>query len=212
MDHLNKANLTLIRRDAIIHELYFAVNAFEKKLTLFSNQMKERKLQHFPTLNSLTISVIEAEKYIKKLTDLQSEFLRRFTDFKKIQLELMILSNPFTVNVEHVPSNIQLELIELQSTNVLKDSFKPENVILFFKSLSNDLYPNLKDFAKSMLVMFASTYVCEQTFSIMKHNKSDLRSQMTDEHLAAVLRIATTNMQPNFDKLVYDFKQLHFSH
>jgi len=84
MDHLKKLNLTMIRRDAIIHELYFAVNAFEKKLTLFSNQMKERKIQHFPTLNSLTITVIEAEKYTKKLSDLQSKFSRRFTDFKKI--------------------------------------------------------------------------------------------------------------------------------
>ena len=51
-----------------------------------------------------------------------------------------------------------------------------------------------------------------EDFSIMKQSKSDLRSQMTGQNLAAVLRIATSIMQPDFDRLVSDFKQLHVSH
>src|SRR5215813_12698010 len=115
--------------------------------------------------------------------------------------------------MESAPVSLQLELIDLQSNTVLKDLFNPGiNIFQFFKSLNQDMFPNLKGFVKEMLVMFASTYVREQTFSVMKKSKSDLSSRMTDEHLAAVPRIATSKMQPDFDRLVSDFKQLHVSH
>ena len=171
------------------------------------NSSEGKKLQHFPTLNSLSVGAHEAETYSKKLSDLRAEFLRRFKDFRKLESKFKILSSPFTVDVESAPVSLQLELIDLQSNTVLKDLFNPGvNIFQFFKSLNQDMFPNLKGFVKEMLVMFASTYVCEQTFSIMKQSKSDLRSRMTDEHLAAVLRIATSKMQPDFDR------QLHFSH
>lgn len=50
--------------------------------------------------------------------------------------------------------------------------------------------------------MFGSTYICEQTFSVMNLNKSKLRSKLTDKHLESVLRISTTNINPNIPKLV----------
>ena len=52
-----------------------------------------------------------------------------------------------------------------------------------------------------MLVLFGSTYVCEQTFSVMKINKAHHRSKLTDQHLRSVLRIATTKLTPDFDAL-----------
>jgi len=38
---------------------------------------------------------------------------------------------------------------------------------------------------------FASTYCCEQAFSIMKISKSRLRTRVTDGHLDAAMCIAT---------------------
>jgi len=44
--------------------------------------------------------------------------------------------------------------------------------------------------------------VCEQFFSSMKINKSDLRSRLTDEHLRATMRLATArDVKPNLDFL-----------
>lgn len=212
MDHMNNLNVTLQGKNVIVHEIYFAVQAFKRKLDLFSTQLKERKFQHFPTLNTMTIGVCEARKYSKKVSDLRVEFSRRFGDFRRLENKLKILANPFTVDVESAPDNLQLELIDLQCKSVLKDSFNPENVVQFFKSLSKSMFPNLRNFAKEMVVMFASTYVCEQTFSIMKQSKSDLRSRMTDEHLAAVLRIFTSETRPDFENLVKECKQHQFSH
>lgn len=50
--------------------------------------------------------------------------------------------------------------------------------------------------------MFGSTYICEQTFSIMNINKSKLRSRLTDKNLEAILKISTSSIEPNIPKLV----------
>ena len=63
-----------------------------------------------------------------------------------------------------------------------------------------------------MFVLFGSTYICEQTFSIMKFTKSRYRSSLTDDHLSAVLRISTSDIQPDFDALVKAQQRLDFSH
>ena len=55
--------------------------------------------------------------------------------------------------------------------------------------------------AQRMLVLFGSTDICEQTFSLMNFNKSNHRSQLTDAHLKSVLRIATPKLTPDFDTL-----------
>ena len=60
-----------------------------------------------------------------------------------------------------------------------------------------------------MFVLFASTYICEQTFFIMKVNKSKNRSLLIDPNLQSVLRIGTRNSTPNFNKLVNDCSQMH---
>jgi len=62
-------------------------------------------------------------------------------------------------------------------------------------------FSNIRQMAQKMLVLFGSTYVCEQTFSVMNINKTRHRAQLTDEHLSAVLRIAKTKMAPNLDAL-----------
>jgi hypothetical protein len=41
----------------------------------------------------------------------------------------------------------------------------------FFGLFSQSKYSNLKDFGRKMFSIFASTYICEQTFSLMKRNK-----------------------------------------
>lgn len=48
-----------------------------------------------------------------------------------------------------------------------------------------------------------------KTFSMMNNNKASHRSQLTDEHLRSVLRIATTKLTPNFAK---KGDQQHCSH
>ena len=66
--------------------------------------------------------------------------------------------------------------------------------------------------AQKMLVLFGSAYTCEQTFSVMRLIKPKYRSSVTDDHLSAVLRISTSDIQPDFDTLVKVQQRLYFSH
>ncbi|GBO22544.1 hypothetical protein AVEN_87396-1 [Araneus ventricosus] len=76
------------------------------------------------------------------LKKLHFEFERRFQDFSAIQTELDIFTMPFNVNCEAVRSDLQLELIELQSNNHLKQSFLNMPKLEFYKSLSKFLINN----------------------------------------------------------------------
>ena len=108
---------------------------------------------------------------------------------------------PYSLDVESASADIQLELIDLQADISLKESFKEINLIQFYASLSEDKFGHLKRFARKMCVFFASTYICEQTFSCMNFNKSKNRSSLTDTNLHAILRTATSIMTPEYTKL-----------
>ena len=82
----------------------------------------------------------------------------------------------------------------------------------FYASLSTEKFGHLKKFARKMYVFFASTYICEQNFSCMTINKSKNRSLITDSNLHSVLRITTSNLTPDYAKLVQDTGQMHKSH
>ncbi|CAG4990642.1 unnamed protein product [Parnassius apollo] len=99
------------------------------------------------------------------LIQLQSQFSDRFGDFEKVSSKLKVFANPFSCDIEEVPSNLQMNMIDLQSNDVLKSTFY-----------------ELKD-----LVEF--------------YEKNKCASRLTDEHLRAILRIATTNMTTNIQEI-----------
>ncbi|KAK0141205.1 SCAN domain-containing protein 3 [Merluccius polli] len=62
-------------------------------------------------------------------------------------------------------------------------------------------YPNVKQAALKLLSMFGSTYVCESLFSTLELVKSKHRSALTDTHVKELLRVATTEYEPDLRKI-----------
>jgi hypothetical protein len=60
--------------------------------------------------------------------------------------------------------------------------------------------------------MFASSYLCEQVFSGMKLRKSSVRNRLTDGHLASLLRVTASQLEPEYEKLLDTQSQFHLSH
>jgi 17beta-estradiol 17-dehydrogenase/3beta-hydroxysteroid 3-dehydrogenase/mitotic-spindle organizing protein 1 len=121
-----------------------------------------------------------ADKYIHLVSNLKDEFSRRFLDFYLLEKDFALLTMPFSIDVSDVPVQLQIELIDMQSDISLKEKFKESELLQFWSSLKNDKFLNLKNFARKMFTIFASTFICEQTFSTMNINKSKYRSQLTD--------------------------------
>lgn len=145
---------------------------------------------------------------------LKQQFQQRFSDFDIHAKEISIFENPFNCAVEELPANLQLEVINLQCDERLKAKYNEKDVDLidFYKNLPNNQYENLKSFARQFISIFSSTYLCEKTFSTMKYVKFRYRSALTDENLQSILKIGTTNFEPEINELVSNIKQFHLSH
>ncbi|QQP49983.1 General transcription factor II-I repeat domain-containing protein 2-like, partial [Caligus rogercresseyi] len=59
-------------------------------------------------------------------------------------------------------------------------------------------YSTLQRVSVAVLTMFGSTYACEQSFSHLKHIKTNLRSRLTDESLNACMKLNLTAYQPDY--------------
>lgn len=203
---LNQLNKRLQGKNKLICEMFSDVKSFEMKLTLFIKHIDERKLDHFPNCKKAVEEAGESfgwqnTKMKNVLIQLQTEFENRFADFKKISLNMEIFQNPFAVDIDVVPSNLQMNIVDLQSNTSLKTEFKESaNLVYFYKSLGFN-FKELKKFAQQMITMFGSTYLCEQTFSILNYRKNRYCSRLTDEHLEAILRVSTSKMEADIKKL-----------
>ena len=181
-------------------------------MKLFSRQLSQNITTHFPTLETMAPQMMSTEKYTNMISALDNEFARSFADFQKLDVEFDILSSPFTTDIEKVPDTIQLELIDLQCDSTLKEKFQSESIDKFYASLNESKFGNLRKMAMKLLVLFGSIYICEQTFSTMNINKTNLRSNLTDVHVQSLLRISTSDMQPEFKQLVDNFDRPQMSH
>ena len=81
----------------------------------------------------------------------------------------------------------------------------------FWKLVSNDKFPILKDFALKMHSMFGSTYVCESTFSTMKLVKSRNKNRMPNQTLNNCLRLSTTSIDIDIETIASEKPQTHAS-
>ena len=125
---------------------------------------------------------------------------------------MKLFSSPFTVDPISVPEQLQLELIEMQCDHALSGQYQLLSLLDFYRKLDKGKYPHMRTFAKRMLSLFGSTYICEQTFSVMNLNKTRVRSRLTDPHLLDILRISTTALKPDLACVLQSRSQFHPSH
>ena len=59
--------------------------------------------------------------------------------------------------------------------------------------------------------MFATTYICEQTFSFLNLNKNKFRSSLLDDNLENILRTGISNIVPDYNLLTNE-KKCNISH
>uniref|UniRef100_A0A8K9Y6G0 SPIN-DOC-like zinc-finger domain-containing protein n=1 Tax=Oncorhynchus mykiss TaxID=8022 RepID=A0A8K9Y6G0_ONCMY len=204
--HLNAINLQLQGRDRVISDMHSTVKAFKTKLTLWETQMRKENLSHFPSCQTmkekLSTSAFPSTQLADKIGMLAADFRRRFADFEAQKSRLELLGNPFAVDVESSPPNLQMELIDLQCNDALRAKYAAVGAAEFARFLPGTM-PQLRIQAAQTLSMFGSTYLCEQLFSLMNLNKTSHRSRLTAEHLHSILRISSAqSLTPNIDELV----------
>ena len=131
-------------------------------------------------------------KYANEIKKFITAFDSRFSELAKYDKIFEIFSSPFHVDVNSVPENLQMELIELQCNNEMKQLYASTSKINFNNTyITSERYSNLRYFAQRVVSAFGSTYVCEIFYSKMKFTKSSSRASLTDANLENQLRCRT---------------------
>ena len=228
--HLNELNTNLQGKDAVVSQLYAHIKAFGNKLKLFDRHLSqtEPNTEHFHALREVQdnfprenlgakdmrkyAAAKDMRKYTAAIASLSEEFGGRFRDFYAMDKDMQLFSSPFSVDADTVPHQLQLELIELQCDDQQRGRQQHLSLVEFYRQLDKGKYPQTRLFAKRMLSLFGSTYLCEQTFSIMNLNKTRVRSRLTDAHLRDILRISTSALKPDLSCVMQARSQFHPSH
>lgn len=206
---LNELNIKLQGKGKLLSDMYTDIKSFQVKLKLLYNNFDQQILYHFSCCKSAIESFVKPlqwdlikPKFLNIIEQLQNEFSTRFDDFYKYDKEIKLFQNPFQVDINNVKNNLQMEVIELQNDEVLKNSFREATSLpQFYSCLPITTFPGIRQFAQKLIAAFASTYICEQTFSIVKYRKSKHSSRLSDEHLRAVLRVSTTSLQADIENI-----------
>ena len=213
--HLNKFNLQLqgsgnrhLEGVANIFIFEDKLRAFICKLQLWISQVGEDNYGAFPTLKSL-LGDKRYDTFRESIQDnikchlqmLADEFNRYFPEFSNSEAEVhqKLIRNPFGTKAGEVAEEIQEELIKLQNDRNCKDAFESDSLEQFWckKAIS---YTKIREIALRYLMLFSTTYLCEQGFSALLtiKNKSRNRLKVSDD-----IRVALSkNITPRIQELV----------
>lgn len=216
MTKQNDLNISLQGKTKHIYDMWTKIQVFSKKLTFLKNLLSclDVPEEHFPQLSKMLdkqkYKPDNLHNYIDVLDSLIEEFSERFLDFKEHVLEMKLTFEPHLIDISEAPTELQMELIELGEDNNIKSLFyNKTDMIEIWKNAVE--YPRLRQHARRMLSCFGSTYCCESTFSYMTQIKSNLRTQITNEHLEDQLKLRVSKLEPNI-QLLSKKKQIQKSH
>ena len=118
------------------------------------------------------------------------------------------LTDPFSGRTHaHLSVAEQEQFIDVTSDIGLKQQFRAKSLPAFWVGVEKD-YPLLGGKAVSILLPFATSYLCEVGFSAVASIKNKYRSRLDIE---SELRVAISKLSPRFQKLCAD-RQAHPSH
>ncbi|XP_047106393.1 general transcription factor II-I repeat domain-containing protein 2B-like [Schistocerca piceifrons] len=107
------------------------------------------------------------------------------------------------VDYKRSPGNLQKVLIELQEDLSVKCKSEEINLVECYKTyLTEEKYLQLRSFARREICLFGSTYKCEQLFSLMKTNKCNICTRLTDNNPENTLRLSIGDINPDINNLV----------
>lgn len=159
-------------------------------------------------LNKEPLPEIVKSDILVYLTQLMLNFEKRFREFSSENHDWV--RNPFTYDPSELPGLLSDVLIDLQSSQALREHWDKDGSACFWPSVTQQFWP-LKRAALKVLVQFGTTYVCESSFSKLKYVKNKYRSRLGEAAVQNIMRIATTSYEPDY-KVLLSGMQTHPSH
>jgi zinc finger BED domain-containing protein 5/7/8/9 len=209
---LNELNCSL-QGDVTVFDVRDKINAMVKKFDWLVKCVEKQDFTPFPCLSSLlqetefTMDNEVSENMKKHMVDMRQQLTKYFPENDHNEQNDWI-HDPFKNDIAlHLPNVDQEKLLELSCDSTLKSEFKSRLLIEFWLCALKE-YPNLATRAITVLIPFATTYLCERGFSTLTNMKTKYRNKL---HVEADLRLALSKISPNFQHLCAR-KQAQVSH
>ncbi|XP_036595577.1 EPM2A-interacting protein 1 [Trichosurus vulpecula] len=188
------------------------VCTFSDKLQLLRAHLSAGDLTLFPASRELcgeldhqgqaVREVLASHRYQEGLARLHAKLQRQFEDLCAVKRDLDMFADPFSFPVENAPLHIQEELIRMKSSSTLLCEYREENLGSFYAGLPPGCYTELQAVTFRAASLFDSSCITDKAFTYLLKHQTRLSQLGTDEHLHALLRIATSNFEPRLDDLV----------
>ena len=136
--HVNELNLRLQGENQHLPDLYTNIKSFRKKLILFQSQLRSKCFSHFKTceiFSHTTETEFPIDFAIETLSAFKIDFDTRFLDFDAIANQIKIFQNPFDTDIETLAPELQMEMIDLQCSDIIKNKYQNSSLLEFYKSL-----------------------------------------------------------------------------
>ena len=208
---MNHFNCSLQGPESNIIDFSIKLIAFTQKLDLWIKSIENRQFGMFENVASLAWepSIAFGQEIIKHLLLLKDEIKQYFFNDGDTQA-CTYIRNPFTVKPGDLPvgTGKQEELIDLQCDEGAQEKFKNHKLADFWLNISPYYPPQAKN-AIPQLLIFPTTWECEQGFSTFLTIKSKTRNRLLNpEHN---FRCSVSKVSLRLAKLVEE-KQAQTSH
>lgn len=202
-DKLNSLNVSLQGPNTNILSLSDKITAFKRKLERWAAQVEEGSVEMFPELddfmdsNDMNIQTLKGliATHLRSLLESFNTYFPNDDPPEKYNW----IRQPFTTfTAQHLSLELQDALLDLSSDCTLQSAFSTCTLEEFWLSVASE-YPGLSKAATDVLYPFASTYLCEKTFSALTFIKNKYRSRL--QRVEYDLRVAVSNIKPRIQLL-----------
>uniref|UniRef100_A0A8C7WPH8 HAT C-terminal dimerisation domain-containing protein n=1 Tax=Oryzias sinensis TaxID=183150 RepID=A0A8C7WPH8_9TELE len=210
---LNQLNISLQGRNRNIFFVLDKVQAFQRKLPLWSKRAHEERLDMFPLLSD----ILESSPQVKishSVSQHLSQLAEKFSEYfpEDPREGHMWVVDPFSVdpteNDVALSSHLESQLLEVSTDSTFKGQWGKLDLGSFWIVVSKE-YPLLALRAVKVLLPFTTTYLCESGFSTVATTKTKARSRLRAS-LEATLRVSLSPIPPRLGLIMS--KRQHLSH
>ena len=195
---LNELNVSMQGKSANVLTLNDKLSAFRGKLRLWTLKVEKQEFTQFPTVNFFKTQYGSIADVCRKVMHYHLRVLheRMQCYFPKLDIATYDwIRNPF--NADPLQEKFAEELIELQNNRDLLSVFKNTTISQFW-SKAKETAPSCSREARRILVLFATSYLCEAGFSALVSLKTKYRNRLD---VTADMRCTLSQISPDFDQL-----------
>ncbi|GFT99770.1 zinc finger BED domain-containing protein 5 [Trichonephila clavipes] len=215
-EKLNILNLQLQGSNVHMFDTSDKINAFCRKLELWSRNLKQKNLEIFENADKCVKTYKTEEQHVEvvyktieyHLAMLAKKFKKYFFAEDNLIASYEWVRDPFQNTPEGLSTTEEESFIDFTSSGEIKRQFCNKTLFQFWAEV-DDEFSELKTKAFRILLPFSTSYLCETGFYAVAALKTKYRSQLNIEK---ELRVSISNIKPSFENLFCSARQAHGSH